>query len=583
MAFFIYHKNTPNINLDAARNIFSEMGFKPPVEQETPLYKIWHFDKILVEQTLYKIDRDAALFLTGTFIYKGKNLQDTIDSLFDDLLHQKFDAQKMMGHFSIVWVYKNNITIRSDAMNVQNIFFDQEQQIISSSFLGTLYANKKTLSLNQDALLENILTGSLAGSDTLIKEIARFENLSSIQKEGLEIIHHKIPVTKQQSSSLNYNGALASQVNSIDEYFEKIQPFCEEFGSDMGLTSGLDSRLLLTFVKKYVKNFQTHSHFRKNKDVELQIAERVAEISKVPHVSQPVVYPMDMHSAQMFETLNQGFLFFDGQVRMHAFWIEQYNNRQLRERVLDGLKLGMSGVGGEQYRNSEGMVWSKRNLRSFIEYKIFKNISGDSFSSKPVEDKIIDKHLEKVQLKLNLNSKKADIFTVKRYFNEIFIPARLGARNNAENKISFFLSPFVDWHLSFKAYEAIPFLGWSNQFEMDMIKQKDARIAAVTSDYGYAFDQKVPWKIHGKTLIKELTPSKIYQKRLDKIFSQKGAHYLTQLRTKHPVINDAIKTIESLQLPVRLSMLFSRPDIMPLLINMGFLINRLRKDNIIDE
>lgn len=584
MAFLIFNKSSEQLAPEKALALFSEMGFGTAVRYETNQYQLYHFDKILVEKPLYKITDDAALFCTGTLIYKGLGFQESLDTLFDDLINDTIEEQEFQGHFGIVWIKEDQINIRTDAANVQNLFYDTDQQVVSSSMLALVYTFKKSFRLDRKSVIENILTGSLVGPQTLLTDVLRFENTTDIEWPGFKIHSNKVPAPDKIRQIGNYQKTLSSQIAAVDNYFKKIIPFCKEFGIDTGLTSGLDSRLLFSFIKKHFDQYQTHSHFRKVKDKELQIAEQVAKQRNIPHVVEPVKHPLDMTPEQMTETLEQGFLFFDGHIRMHAFWMEEYNNRGLRERVLNSLQMGMSGIGGEQYRNNEGMLWPKWNMRNFIKYKVFENISGDSFTSKAKEDNIIDWHLEKTKSKLNISLRNwVDMYTVKRYFNEVFIPGRLGARNNAENKISFFLSPFVDWHLSFKAYEAIPHLGWSNQFEMDMVNANDPALAAIPSDYGYAFNQKVPSKVLLKAVVKEMIPYKTYQSRLDKKFNGKNSQYSTDLSSRHKVINQAIQTVKELNLPLKFSMLIARPDIMPLLINMGYFINRLRRDSRIDD
>ena len=515
--------------------------------------------------------------MTGTLVYKGKWGVNALQTFSNDFQAQTIDYNQLLGSFALLQFDGNAWTIYLDHANIQHCYYHTGEPIISSSWLAIAQACEGKLSLDKTALAENILSGSLVGPDSPVNEIKRFTG-DSLNIHGVSIKAFPKPEVPETRYG-RFEEAVANQVRVLNDYFEKISPFAEAMGVDSGITSGMDSRLLLGFIRKHIRNYQVHSHYRKHRDREINIAQQLVDACQLNerYKVEPITYPEDMSTPQFAATMERGFQFFDAHIRMHAFWFQEYNSAGLRRKVLGNKRLGLSGIGGEQYRNMEGIIFPQRSWPEFLEYNVFKNLSGDSVADKDFERQMLKNFQVKTEAILGIpETEKADFKLIKRYLNEVFIQARLGARNNMENKVSWFLSPYTDPTVAHAAYNIINYIGWANDFEMAMIKKIDPQLAAVISDYGYPLNGKTPLKYKLKALARELEPKKARVERLERtVFSRPYAYFET-LKTKHDVVNEWVNIAKESGLPLDWKKLLVRPDMMPNVLAAGYLIKRLR-------
>jgi hypothetical protein len=187
-------------------------------------------------------------------------------------------------------------------------------------------------------------------------------------------------------------------------------------------------------------------------------------------------------------------------------------------------------------------------------------------------------HIEsKIRNILGLNSKKGiNRLEFKRYLNEVFIPGRLSARNNAENQFSFFLSPFTDKSVSIQAYKIVDKLGPSLQFEEDMIKKINPDIASAQSDHGFDFLNGEPVSNKLKSFLIDFVPVSVlywyYSKRTS---GKNSSGYYEKLVAKSKVTGEGLAKLQKLNLPIDIKKLVQKPDLMPLVLAMGYLLKRL--------
>ena len=85
-----------------------------------------------------------------------------------------------------------------------------------------------------------------------------------------------------------------------------------------------------------------------------------------------------------------------------------------------------------------------------------------------------------------------DRHLARRWYREIWLPFFAGVRLEAENRVGPSVMPFADPQVSAAALEATPYIGSHGDFEAEMIRRLDARIAALPSSYGPGFS-KTPW------------------------------------------------------------------------------------------
>lgn len=514
--------------------------------------------------------RDSHLFVVGTLIRKGKNHRESLEKTLQELNDGKLNLDECLGNYSLIYFHQGHIRIYLDPSNIQNVFALKNQQAFSSSFLA-LKALLPKPTLNRLAATEALLTGSLIGPDTLLDEVKRVEPEEQVNIKALQIQHLPAQPFKGFFKG-SYRDAVHSQIQTLYRYMEDTRLFANEQGVDSGITSGHDSRLMLLLMRKHWNNYQLHSHHRKLNNEEQNIAREVTMAAKLPLIQEPVNHFLDLVKDELKQNFGKAYYFCDGLIRMHGYWNEEYNTAAHRMTVLGNKQLGVSGIGGEQYRNNENLWLPRHDITKFIEYRLVKNVSGSSFQNKDAERELISYLEIKIRKRLNLNSseRKVSKLTLKRYFNEVFIPSRLGGRNNSENQISFFVSPFAEDRIAKSAYEIIPFLGPSQQFQQDMIKAIDPELAKIRSDNGFSFYAGEPLSHKIKGIVRDFIPYPIYQSRLDCLF-RRPQHWVTEYIDR-PFISELVWLVKELNLPVNMKSLLYRSDVMPLVLNLGYFI-----------
>lgn len=116
------------------------------------------------------------------FSYNGLSYSDSLKNLLNDLDENKFDKNKIIGNYFIIYKNKNNeLYFLHDPLSYYSVFYNEEKTIISSSFLALLECSNKKYDLNYNSIYEILHTGALIGPDTIVDGIFRLENnLNSI-------------------------------------------------------------------------------------------------------------------------------------------------------------------------------------------------------------------------------------------------------------------------------------------------------------------------------------------------------------------------------------------------------------------
>ena len=583
-AFLLVKQNAPAFDALPAFKVFETMGLRSPREFVIGGWKLWSWKKIRSDEDHFVHRNNSLLVCSGTPIYKGSNnLKESLELILNDLQQGAFQYNNIRGSYGLIYSSDgNNIKILTDQAGIWNIYFDSKAQIISSSFLAVIFGLKNKVSLNKFAATEVITSGRLIGPDTLFNEIVRLEISLMTTIGELELIRDQELLDFPEPGSVrSFDESVHEQIAAIDQYFNDIKNFGDNYGVDSGLTAGHDSRMMLIQVKKYFNYFQMHSFWRKSKDLELTIAEKVAEKANVPLRVVEGKHHFDKTNEQLEDTLKKSLFFYDGHIRMHCFLMEDYHTIEHRTAILGDKKLGINGIGGEQYRNEWHMELPSWSMDYFIRYALAYQLSGECFTNKNFENQYFD-YLKTRLLKklgLDINSKRISKKYVQKYYNEIYVASLMGVRTNAENALGHFITPFIDRQLTRIAYRSLSHHGISFNFQQAMIRKMDPELAAVQSGYGYSFAEGEPLSKKLKYIVKEFTPTRLYQQKLNKKFDTAGNMEFQQYLDKYPVFRESIAFIHQIGLPVNEKIITSRPDIMPVYLSLAYFLHYLAKQD----
>ncbi len=506
----------------------------------------------------------------GTPAYKGLSYSNGLKEILNDELNGTTRSDELYGHYILFIWNKGVLKIFNDGTGLIKAYTDSNGLYLSSSFLILTNILRGLLTLNKKSITENIITGGITGEETHFNEITEFRPASKNNFQGIKI---HVPVYKKTEELKSKREAFELQVDVLNRYFSAIQRLADEFSVDTGLTSGYDSRLLLSLIMKNFKNFHVHSHYRNHSSVERNIAEAIANGNNIEFVSPQVKSFESLSDEELLQVMSSSSRFYDGQIRGTCNWNEEYNTLEYRLKTLRDKRLGFHGIGGEQYRNSDRMCLRSWNFDNWVKFRYIRRASGSSFVNEKDEKEFCDYLKVKIISKAGFDENKnhLTLFDLKRIQNEIFISSYRGARTNAENRLAFFLSPFADHHVSEAAYSIIPFLDCTNNFEIELIRHFSPELAEYPSDYGFPFNRKEPFKKYfGPGIIENLLPPKVawgvrelYKKNklTDSFKSKIGSSEL---------LKRYIQNVIDLGLPLNINKLLRRPDIAPLVISTGF-------------
>lgn len=578
-AFYISPKDI-NPDNDVLK-IFEKKGFGAPnifLNEKTILlsYKKQLFSSI--NNVDYK---DFSLHIFGSCFYKNKNYSEGLNSILQDYVRGCFNPNNLLGSYFLLFLKKNQSFFYSDPAGVQNIFFHKHSGIISSSFLACVVGAAKhagKLTLNTKALTEVILTGNLIGPDTLVNEILRYEHSIHRDLPNIDRLNIALPEEdKKQRSGQNstFDYEIKNQLNILNEYFSSITTILDNMGGLTGLTGGFDSRLLFLLLNKKTNNLKLYSTHKKIQTKELIVANKLANaLSKTLHSPKYQSY-LEIHPAQMLDMLDHNFYFNDGLIRTHQLWTEEINSCKYLTSLYGKYHIKFSGVGGEQYRNGEFLTKPKYSFRQWFFYEFIYKHCKQPFTSKEKRTDWLDYIEQKITSLLNvcLKDKQISHFDIKRFYNEIYNSANRVTRNNVENQLNFFLSPFTDSTVSKTAYNAYKYIGSHHNFEKEMIYQLEPKLAYIELDYGYAISNKVPLKISILPFLKKILGFKCYYYIIKTV--KGSSHTYSRITKKHPELKRYVLLVENLRLPISLKHIKESNHLSPLLIQTGFLLDKL--------
>lgn len=575
-SLLLVKRNCSGIAVKRSLEVFERMGLKSPQTFSIGAWDIWSYGKILSEEPHFIRKDEAILICTGTPVYKGShNFKESLNSIFENLIRQTFDFNDIRGSYSLFFSQDGHqIKLYTDQAGIANLYYDTGMNIISSSFLAVIFGLEKKVSLHSLAATEVITSGRQIGPDTLFNEIQRLEISLTPRLADIEVISDTqllgFPNEKRQS----FEESVDEQVEAIDQFFSDIKNFGNYYGVDSGLTAGHDSRMILIELKKHFNNFQVHSFWRKSKDLEIAVAEKVADRAGVPLKMVEGTHQFDKTEEQLADTLRKSLYFYDGHIRMHCFLMEDYHTVEHRMKILGNMRLGMNGIGGEQYRNEWHLERRSWSADYFVRYGLAYHLSGKSFTDPEFEKNYFQYLQSKLYRKLGLNSSEKRISKkyIKKYYNEVYVASLLGVRTHSENVLGHFITPLIDRQLTQTSYRSLPHQGISYGFQQAMIRKMDPELAAVTSGYGYSFKQGEPLKNKLKYLVKEFSPKDLYQEKLDKKFAQAGNKDFQNYIAKYKLFSEAVQHLRRYQFPIDEKMITSRPDIMPVYLSLAYFL-----------
>jgi len=578
-AFVLFRKNSDTIDTETILNVFAKKGFSNnSLQFDLQSYKLVYYSKIKVKTPQVIKTEDELLLGVGTFIYKKKWGQDALYEILNSIKRNDLKLENIYGnYFFIHFIRDGLIHFYPSPSYSYNVFYNNNEEIFSSSFLAVFGGINKKFNVNHLAVTELLLTGNLAGPDTLINEIYRIENFTSFISKNF-ILHSTKPESFEDYHTDNvftgFNQAVDFQLQNLNKYFQSTKNFILKNGICLGITGGFDSRLLLGYLIQNELFPEIYSTWRKEITNEFLNATKVAEKLGLKLNTQEHDVWSDIDREDFLDLLDHNLWFNDGLIRKHQLWTEEIKSRYYLVRLVNEKYINSSGVGGEQYRNNLRIkINNIYDINAWLKYEILLKYTDDPFYN----NYYLNQSLNYLKSKyLNILGKettnKIDYLTIKRYYNEIYNPSNRTIRNNIENQLYYFLSPFTDYNISRNAYAAIPWLGADFEFEKAMINKVNPELASINTDYGFKPNGKVILKQRSASLLKANLPFNVFWR----LYRMRGnrSTYLSDMEKRFYGFDKYRKRVMGLDLPIDISIIAESSNLAPLILELGYFIDK---------
>lgn len=575
MELFLLLKGTAN-SLPELPGVVRDEFFDPGhLVRDEGNYRLYLNRKTLSDSCITSFGINGSAYGTGTFIYRSESPEESLRLLLTDFAEGQYDPALLLGHYFIMLFLPSGIKILNDGTGLVKAYHDKTGSYLSSSFLLAARLHER-LTLNRDAAAENLFTGGITGQETLVNEISTFSRDSARLFSGIEFLLPEL--NRGEMGYATYSDALNGQAQLLRDYFRSCSLLGVDTGADIGLTGGYDSRLVLACAREHFKGLQVHSHFRPSGSEEWRIARMIAVGEGISFVSPEVMPPGKMDDEKMSAVLESSFRFNDGKISLHCNWMEEYNTLEYRLSVLGEKRLGLSGIGGEQYRNQDRLYGKPWIFDQWLKYSWVRKVSGAAFTGSRYEKEMLDRIKVKIYAALGFRPGNGfiDLADLKRIQNEIFIPAYRGARIDAENRHSWHLGPLADAHVARAAGGIVRFLKDSKRFEAELIRLISPALASYPTDYGYDLAKGEPARERIlNSAFENLLPASVKWGIRERIRRGSRSGSVAERAVSSRVLSRCAGNASSAGLPVSVPFLMGRESTAHMVVALGYLIEKL--------
>jgi hypothetical protein len=575
MELFLLLRNRDDLPAKLFRSVSEEFFESDSIIRDGGNYRLYLNRKTLASSCSIFESSNGTAYGTGTFTYRMGGPEESLQLLLGDFIEGRFDHSSLLGHYFIFLFLPSGIKILTDGTGLVKAYHDEEGSYLSSSFLLAARLHKR-LTLNKAAATENLVTGGITGPETLVNEISSFSKSSFTLFPDIEFVQPRMGTTTDMPVS--EVDALQRQATLLGNYFSSCSRLASGGGADIGLTGGYDSRLILACARSHIHDFRIHSHYRPAGSEEWRIARRIAEGEGISFTSPEVTPPEKMDDEMLLRVIGSSFRFSDGVISLYCNWMEEYNTLEYRLSVLGDKRLGISGIGGEQYRNQDRLYGKPWIFSQWLKYSYVRKISGRVFLTAQDEKAILERIKNKIYSITGFSPGKRfiSLTDLKRIQNEVIIPAYRGARTDAENRHAWYLSPLADFHVSTSAYGIIKFLKDSKRFEADLIRMIAPSLAAYPTDYGYDLVRGEPLSAKvSASAFENLLPGSLKWEIREKIRRRGRARPALEKIGTSQLLRGYVQNVSSAGLPVSIPGLLKRESTAHMVIALGYFLEKL--------
>ena len=218
------------------------------------------------------------------FLKSNKSKSDFLSNYYDNKNIQNFT--KLNGSFIFIIIDKEKLYLGCDENSIVPLFYTQERnKIIFSYDLSTITANMRSnLILNKYNMANTLLTGGQSfDNSTRVNNVFKVESGSVVifHKNKKKIIKGKL--FSYNSSNHNINTHIENVSYNLDKAIALRIKKIKKVG--LGLSGGIDSRILMSAMSKHSKIDITSFTYGKKNFIESEIARDLSKYYNSNHIN----------------------------------------------------------------------------------------------------------------------------------------------------------------------------------------------------------------------------------------------------------------------------------------------------------
>ncbi len=381
----------------------------------------------------------------------------------------------------------------------------------------------------------------------------------------------------EEVRKLRFQESVEFQVNHLKTYLGRYQNHFREFGVDLALSGGFDSRLLLAALKQWPLNVHCHTYsgaIDGMHDDDCRCSRAIAESRGYELTLSTIREPDQMEPGEAEATLDAGMRHFDGET--YVGWLRPLRTAEFQKTLMADRRFIVNGLGGELYRNHNRQAWYPTDTTEWFKHSVARPHTVWAVDRKHYLDTFIDRAIVKVEgiLKESLRPRVGPWLN-KRFYCEVWGPDMDGILSSTNNRLTFSLHPFAD-RLVFEAgYASIRHHGVAECFESAMLRRLSPELAALPSNYGFALSN-VPVKHRLRCLLLATTPNRIKNYWLLRELRKRpaGPRRFDRLAERHSHLRHVRQLLRDTRLPLDWDRLFAEPRFLDIGVSVGHLLDR---------
>jgi asparagine synthase (glutamine-hydrolysing) len=409
-----------------------------------------------------------------------------------------FRALPLAGQAVVIAAYGDEVCVRTDAMGLLHVYFNEAQSLTSNSWLAALSESRQP-KWNEQACLEYVLLGAPHALDTPMLDVVRWPRASCItMKPEAAPTLTTSPHGGTPPRIRDFEGTVGSFAKRYREIHQSIAQ-ASPGGLSAALSGGFDSRLILAASlacgatpRLFVYGTATDEDVVIAKSAATQIGLSIDHIDKSQRTSSP----------SSDGSLAQALYRFDGWSLDGS--LDSAIDFETRVAQSAHAATALNGGGGEILRDFYYLAENRGSARTIID-AFYRRVPNAIF----LDRARVKPFFERMRLEIERAVGVTGSYTresLERCYPLYRCQHWMGRNNTINVRFGSFVTPLLDSLLVDTAARIPREWKRAGKFEAALITQLHRPLASVTSAYGWPFSVEPPKAARYAAIIKELRP-----------------------------------------------------------------------------